>query len=426
MIVDKRNFDSKLFLILYLLLSMIPLLLVHFVTDLPVWIGNWEPKVKDILNFNFPSDNFYPPGSALLLMPLIWLSPNFYIVVFIYYSLSVVLYFLICYEIQNAKLRLITLVALPLNPVLVWLCYSSQDTVFELFLVLLFVYSALKAKSYIFILSGFLLAQTRPAHWLTFLGVALFLALKFRRTSRRLNQFRICFISILLLPLTILVNCLVYGTSTLAAESGMTLLFGNNKYTYLAHPKYDLDVFLSKENHMNLNPDFAVSNPDPGNSNQYTRMAIDSIQKNPKEITLAVMQKIESYVVGIQKIPNLSGEYYLSRDGNSIIIGKERLNWTLIVPHFFYLIYRIFLLFFLFFTLGFLIFIFPREKAIYEVHKQLFIFLIPWLLGIIPGVLFFTETRYKIVSEILLVPFIMLALQSILSPGRSHNEFRSY
>jgi hypothetical protein len=404
---------------------MIPLFLVHSVSDLPVWIGNWEPKVRDLLNFNFPSDNFYPPGSALLLMPFIWLSPNFYIVVFIYYSLSVVLYFLICYEIKDTKLRLTALVALPLNPVLVWLCYSSQDTVFELFLLLLFIYSALKAKNHIFILSGFLLVQTRPAHWLTFLGVALFLSLKHRRTSRWLNQLRICFVSILLLPLTVLVNSLVYGTPALATESGMTLYFGNNKHTYLAHPKYDLDVFLSKENHMLLNPDFAVRSPDPGNSDQYTRMAIDSIQKNPKEITLAVMQKIESYVVGIQKIPNLSGEYYLSQDANSIVIGDERLNWTLIVPHFFYQIYRLFLLFFLFFTLGCLILVFPREKASYGVHQKIFVFLIPWLLGIIPGVLFFTETRYKIVLELLLVPFIMLVLQALFSPRKSHKEFGS-
>jgi hypothetical protein len=239
--------------------------------------------------------------------------------------------------------------------------------------------------------------------------------------KRKLSSLKLGFVAFLLLPLTIFVNGFIYGTPSLATESGMTLYFGNHKYTYLAHPKYDLDVFLTKQGHMELNPEVKVSAPDPGNSNQYTKMALDSIQENPREFVLSTMQKIESYVVGIQKIPNLSGEYYLSQDAKSIIIGEERLKWILIIPHLFYELYRLLLLFFLFFAIGYLVFIHKKERIDSRVHKKMFIFLIPWLLGIIPGMLFFTETRYKIVSEILLIPFIMLVLELVLS-GSKHSR----
>ena len=52
------------------------------------------------------------------------------------------------------------------------------------------------------------------------------------------------------------------------------------------------------------------------------------------------------------------------------------------------------------------------------------ILLIPWVVGIIPGMVFYTETRFKIVSELLLFPFIGLVLGSVLSSqvdGKKHS-----
>jgi hypothetical protein len=421
---SKVKIDSKLHLVFYLILALIPLILVHYISDLPVWVGNWEPKARDILNFNFPKDNFYPPGSALMLLPFVWLSPNFYIVIFFYYSLSIVLYYLICCEIKNLKFRFVALAALPINPSLVWLCYSSQDTVFELFLLLIFIYSSIKYKNYAFLISGFLLVQTRPAHWLTFIGVAVFLLMKNRKTTYMVNQWRTSLIVIVLLPITLTLNGLIYGSPSLASESGMTLYFGNHKYNYLSLPKFDLDVFLSTDGHMKLDPKFSVSENDPGNSKQYTKMALASIKENPKEFVLATMQKIESYVIGIQKVPNLSGAYFLSNDGNSIIIGDERLSWTLIIPHLIYELYRLIILFFLFFTIGFKFFISKKLHVSLKYPEYLSIYLIPWVLGIIPAVLFYTETRFKVVSELLLVPFIVIILQSLggIGVGRKRIE----
>ena len=414
MVVTKKISTINIFsLILYAILASLPLLLVNSVSDLPISISNWESKVIDILNLNFPEDNFYPPGPAILILPFSWLIPKYFMIIFIYYLFSVILYFFICNEINDKRFRLLALMALPLNPALVWYCYSSSDTVFELFLLMLLVYCSIKNKIFLFNFSGLLLTQTRPAHWLTYLGISIYFLIKRKGLPKRLKRWRNYSAAFILLIATIITNFLVYGSFSVATVSGMNLYIANNKYAYLAHPKYDIEVFLTKGQHLELEPKFELSTNDPGRSRQYTRMAVDSIRDNPKEFTIATMQKIESYVFGIQKIPNLSGDYFLSADGKSIIIGEPRLKWALIGGHVFYEIYRGLLLIFLFISLG-VYFVINKSTNYFEnIRDNLAIFSIPWLLGFIPAILFFSDTRYKVVSEVILVPFILLVLQSV-------------
>jgi dolichol kinase len=61
----------------------------------------------------------------------------------------------------------------------------------------------------------------------------------------------------------------------------------------------------------------------------------------------------------------------------------------------------------------FIILIGLRKKYFTNKSISTIILALPWLLGIVPGVIFYTETRFKIVSELLLVPFIALVLTSV-------------
>jgi len=168
---------------LYLIVCLAPLIIVNRVSDLPIWIGNGEAKAREILNFQLPTDNFYPIGKALMLLPFVWLTPKFFPVIVFYFLLSAVIYYFICELIPNRTFRYICLAALPANPYLIWLCYSSQDTVFELFLLLLLTFSALANKHLIFITAGFLLCLTRPSYWVIFFGLAFFLLVKGKRNK---------------------------------------------------------------------------------------------------------------------------------------------------------------------------------------------------------------------------------------------------
>ena len=73
--LKRVNFNWKLWV--YILVCLVPLFIVNQVSDLPVWIGNGEGKAREILTLQIPSDNFYPVGKALMLLPFVWLTPNF-------------------------------------------------------------------------------------------------------------------------------------------------------------------------------------------------------------------------------------------------------------------------------------------------------------------------------------------------------------
>jgi len=398
----------------YLFICLLPLLIVNRVSDLPIWIGNGEAKAREILNLQIPADNFYPIGKALMLLPFVWLSPNYFPVIILYFVASSAIYFLICQKISSFWPRLIALAALPANPYLVWLCYSSQDTIFELFLLLALVYSAINKRFSLFIISGFLLCLTRPSYWVVFIGLAFFLAISEKKLQEKKQKKY--FLVFLLLPINMFFNLFAYGSSSLAGESGITAYFSYNKYLYLSLPKFDMDVFLSTKGHVE---DYGAHT-----STEYTKMAIQSIKDNPKEVLLASMQKLDAYIFDVQKVPHLPGEYYLSLDAKSIVIGDQRLTWTLVLGNLIYEIYRSIMLIGLLMALG-VLFALSRFKIL---AKQSFniqwILLIPWVVGIIPGMVFYTETRFKIVSELLLFPFIGLVLGSVLSSkvdGKKHS-----
>lgn len=387
-------------LLLYLFVCLVPLFLVNQASDLPIWIGNGEAKAKEILSLQLPSDNFYPIGKALMLLPFVWLSPNYFPVVVLYFMASSTIYYLICQMVPNPKFRLIALVALPVNSYLVWLCYSSQDTVFELFLLLALTYSAIKNKFYMFIISGFMLCLTRPSYWIICIGLVTFLLISKKKQGE--VNWKKYLLFFLLIPINLVFNLYAYGNYSLAGESGITTHFSYNKNLYLALPNFDMDVFLStKENNI-----IEGLQPDDG----FMQIAIHSLKNNPKEVILATMQKLNSYVFDAQKVPHLPGEYYLSSDQKSIIIGNERLSWVLVLGNLEYEIYRSLVFAGLLISIGFLL-VFRRLNIIDRTKRNaLWLLMFPWILGIIPGLLFYTETRFKIVSELLLVPFILVIL----------------
>lgn len=78
-----RNVNYEL--ILFMLICCIPLLVISQLSDLPTSLGNWAAKAHEILNFEIPISNFYPAGSAIMLLPFIWNGPNYFIAISFYY-----------------------------------------------------------------------------------------------------------------------------------------------------------------------------------------------------------------------------------------------------------------------------------------------------------------------------------------------------
>ena len=121
------------------------------------------------------------------------------------------------------------------------------------------------------------------------------------------------------------------------------------------------------------------------------------------------MQKFESYFFGVQKVPHLPGEYVLDLKNKKIEIGDERLSWSLVIGNLAYEIYRSVLLLAGLTAFGALFYLRRNNRERLKSFKLSYVLLVPWVFGIIPALLFYTETRFKVVTETLLFLFIISA-----------------
>jgi hypothetical protein len=406
--MNLKRITGHLPLIFFLLCCLGELSVIAFLTDLPISVGNWQGKSRELLGLSFPSSNFYGPGGAILIMPFLWSGPSFIFPIFFYFTLGCIGFFLLSRKIESNFIRFISLLLIPANPYLIWLCYSSQDTVFE-FALLTWVMYFLQRKNWIlYTLLAYLLAQTRAGYWTLFIGMAIFFLLKDLLARHKLNWRK--FLAFPLLTMTLTFNWYVYDSPSPALEGGITAYFSYSKYQYLALPKMDMDVFLSGDRGIfseGYGPKVPLGATEAEANRIFQKAAIDSAIANPKEILLALMQKFENYFFGVQKIPHLPGSYVLNQDSKSIEIGDERLRWSLILGNLIYELYRIALLLLGLLGLGGLIFV-RKFGATNSLSKlKLGILAAPWLFGALPGLLLYTETRFKIVSETLLFLFVL-------------------
>jgi hypothetical protein len=213
-------------------------------------------------------------------------------------------------------------------------------------------------------------------------------------------------------------NQVVFNSISLASSSSDTFFYSHQKFHYLALSKFDMDVFL--ENGVSTDP--IEVNKESAKFNFIddikVRAAIVSIFENPQRFIFSEIQKLDSHFFTIQKVPNLPGNYQLSSDENSIKIGNERLTWPLTLGYLFYALYRaIWMLLFALILVWISLLIWNKLRLnSYEKYLP-----IPYLFGIIPGLIYYSETRFKICTELLLIPLGLFALQNIKKLVVSNN-----
>jgi hypothetical protein len=211
---------EKYLLFFFLAICLSELTFIVTVSDLQVWLGNWEDKSRAILGFNIPTSNFYGPGSALLLIPFLWDSPSFLVPVYFYFILGCVGYFFLTRVIDQFRFRVAALLVIPANPYLIWLCHSSQDTVFEFALLTWSIYFLSKRKWIAYSAITFLLAETRAGYWTLFLGLGVLLFVKDLYQRRKLDFKK--YLAVPLFLFTALFNLNFYGSASPALEGGIT------------------------------------------------------------------------------------------------------------------------------------------------------------------------------------------------------------
>ena len=397
----------------YFLMANILLVFLHWKSDLPIEISAWSPKVTQILSGHFPKSNFYGPGGAICLLPFAWLRPNYFIIVFIYFNLGLFSYFKICSFIPKKKFRIYAIFMLPCNFYLIWLCNSSQDTVFEFGLLSASLWAILSKKYKIAMVLLLILAETRSAYWVYFITFfsGLFLILR----KRGETKYSLLIFPLMSLVTILFINSTVYKDPSPALEGGITEYFSYSNIQYLGLPKFDTDVFQSGINGI-FSQEFGEapksSLTESESDRFYRSAALNSIKHNPKQVTLGLMEKIDAYIFDVQKVPYLPGSYVMDQAKKAILIGDERLRWDLILGNFAFEIWRSVWLIGFILTTGLYIFVKVTSRRKYT-ENSLFYLTIPWILGIIPGTLIYTETRFKVVSEVLVIPFIFNMLSKV-------------
>jgi hypothetical protein len=404
---SKSSLRSNRNLILYLILLVSELAFIRAVSDLKPGSQNWVEKAQHIFHLHIPTDNFYGPGAAIMMIPFSFITGMAYMANCVYLAIGGVAYFKLSQRIAHPILRRLAFSALPANFYLIWLIDSSQDTVFEFCLLTWSIYFLVKKRFGWFVATTFLLCETRAGYWVFFLGFSICLFTMDYLKSKKFSWRKL--IAVYLLFFTSAFNFINYGSTSPALEGGLTAYFSYTKYHYLALPKMDMDVFLSGPQGA-----FAVTHgpripngSTPAEVNAiYQRAAIDSALTNKKETLLGWMQKFDSYIFDVQKVPHLPGAFVLNQDEMTIQIVDQRLSWQLVVGNLLYEIYRSLLLGAGLIAVGLLIgstfFNVGRIKR----DSQLLVLAAPFIFGIVPGLLIYTETRFKIVSELLLVPLV--------------------
>jgi len=412
--VAERISSNKSMILYGLACTFVALIASRFL-DLPPLIGNWENKTWSILNFNL-TDNYYPPGAALALIPFLWSGPDFWPALYFYYGLSAMVYFEICKVVPNKRFRMVALLALPANTYLTWLCLTSADQVIELLTLLLFGLFVIRKRFSLALFFGFILCFTRPAYWVGFILITFLLAREKKSFESKPRNYLRQGAAIWVLFAVLAFNKVVFGSTNLSTSSSDTIYFSHQKFHYLTLPKFDMDVFLT--NGPSTDPAVVANSSDRLTfiEDYKVRAAFISILENPQRFIFAQMQKIDSYFFPIQKIPNLPGQYELAKDEKSILIGDERLTWSLTIGYVIFALYRaIWMLLFAgtLVWLGLLIF---SRGNFNRAEKYL---LLPYLAGIVPGFLYYVETRFKICAELLAIPLHLIALHSLRELARS-------
>ena len=200
--------------------------------------------------------------------------------------------------------------------------------------------------------------------------------------------------------------------------SGQTIFFGQNKYFYLGHPNFDIDTFLSKEGHMTPK---GFSNEELWDKNLKTiddiflNEALRDIRNNPQALIQNTLTKIDNLFFNFQKIPYLPGQHWLSGDAKSIVVDKYSLDLKYALGNLIYFLYRVISVFLIIYALS--IYFYLRKFLDARDYFYSFWLLLPFISWVPLCLIFYEDTRFRIVSESLFIPasvYLIARLNSVM------------
>jgi hypothetical protein len=386
--IDKNKAPMMVWFLLMNLFQVV----AHRTNENPQTIGKWIPEAERLLNLNAPMSNWYGPTAAILMTPFTWLdSTQLFVATLIYFNLGLVFYFkIVVVFIPQVFIKYIALYLPFFNLYLFRLIDSSPDTVFEFFLLSGLMWFCINRNYPLILIFGILLAELRSGYWVLIILMTLIFVL-FKKDRKRLIL--LFTFPVLLLILTL--NFFIYGIFAPASEGARTAYFSNNQYAYLLESSYQIDHFFDGDN-----GPMKISCKTDDECQENTLKDLNDFRR---ESAMSFLNKIDTYFFSVQKVPRLPGWFELDIENSVIKIGETRLSWLTVFASSVYFVFKSMLHIL---VIGALFIYFYSSKSHRKTITLSWLFL-PWLAGSIPAILFFTETRVWIVSEIFLIPVVL-------------------
>jgi len=362
----------------------------------PIGLATWASKAAELAALSLPQSNFYPIGPALLYLPFQMLGLNPVWALFFYFNIGLFFYARICRGIDSRCVGRVALLAILLNPYFYWIVKSSQDTVLQ-FAVLTAALSFMierRIVAYSFI--ALLGSVVRSTDIFVFVGFAIFMYLRERRAIWVLFPALYIFVAAF--------NLAQYGSASPSLNGGYNIFLGQQPLYAIAHPRYDIDEFFEHEGHSDPKILFGMTRT-PENEAQldakYRSLGLSFLGENPQRFLHTSAIKLESWLFNFEKVPNLSGDFYLSKDKTEIIVATVRSN--MLAADAAYIVYKIF------YNLLFAVALFLAALAPRYALRSPYLPLLLPMFFVAPVILLtFPDTRFKIVYEILALPAILV------------------
>lgn len=356
----------------------------------------WASKAGELAVFSWPQSNFYPIGPALLVLPFHILGLNALWPLFFYFNVGLVFYVRICGGIENRAVSRMALCAILLNPYFFWLTKSSHDTVLQFAVFTAALNYVIERKLVVYSFIAVLGSLVRSTDIFVFSGLAVLMYVRERRSIWGLFP--------ALYILVIAFNLVAYGSAAPSLNGGYNIFLGQNPLYAVAHPRYDIDEFFEREGHSDPRELFGTAltpRTEMQLDRDYRNLGLSFLHENPQRFLYTSAIKLENWFFNYEKVPNLSGEFYLSKDGRAIVIATVRND--LFVANAIYVAYKIFYNF-LFAAAIFFLILTPR----YALRSPYLVLLLPMFFVVPVILLAFPDTRFKIVYEVLAVPAILV------------------
>ena len=130
--------------------------------------------------------------------------------------------------------------------------------------------------------------------------------------------------------------------------------------------------------------------------------ALRDIRNNPQALIQNTLTKIDNLFFNFQKIPNLPGQHWLSEDAKSIVVDKNSLDIKYAFGNLIYFLYRVISVFLIIYALS--IYFYLRKFLDGRDYIYSFWLLLPFISWVPLCLIFYEDTRFRIVSESLFIP----------------------